>query len=129
MIVNERKNLTEVLWNKVEYCDVEPTNRGGTSISLFFAGKEGENVNILIDVYDQLKRYELNKYFSDYELRKFAKKTKEKTIKEFCSNLREFDDLYANTDKRFKFNIAEMVKDNAKKTIGSYLLSDKRVVL
>lgn len=129
MIVNERKNLTEVLWNKVEYCDVEPTNRGGTNINLFFAGKEGENVNILIDVYDQLKRYELNKYFSDDELRKFAKKTKEKTIKEFCSNLREFDDLYANTDKRFKFNIAQIVKNNAKKVVSDYLFRHKKVVL
>lgn len=126
--IKETENITEVLVKEMEYYGKNVT-KNITYVELVFADYEGNNTNIKIDTYDQLIRYGLDGYFSEAELKKLAIKITEKSLKEFTDRIEKFKEKYGETNKRFKFNIAQIVKNNAKKVVSDYLFRHKKVVL
>lgn len=126
--IKETENITEVLVKEMEYYGKNVT-KNITYVELVFADYEGNNTNIKIDTYDQLIRYGLDGYFSEAELKKLAIKITEKSLKEFTDRIEKFKEKYGETNKRFKFNIAQIVKNNARRVVSDYLFRHKRVVL
>lgn len=126
--IKETENITEVLVKEMEYYGKNVT-KNITYVELVFADYEGNNTNIKIDTYDQLIRYGLDGYFSEAELKKLAIKITKKSLKEFTDRIEKFKEKYGETNKRFKFNIAQIVKNNAKKVVSDYLFRHKKVVL